>query len=326
MSATHEPLASLLIERFKSARRTLRITQRTAGKILSVGQKQISDYELGNPPPTEEQVQNLEERVAEQRLALEALAPVAGRGALESVDGVPRLLSDDDYLRHIGEFVAQWERWDNSFIRTDRCDFFFFGPERLPVFGEARFQALWSVNLRKRVSYNLFWLLDDCSREELQQAYLTLKRIELAAAGATSHLHVWGVLITGETSENKDTRALYQKFRDGCTQSSVLQMERLVNLNSETQGRQEWIKAVRLGGLEPLMVGRIRIDFEDGGALPEAIVPPESFASSREKDVALKQNGAKATGWLFLGQDETNKLVEGVDKMLRSVLLSEKEV
>ena len=87
------------------------------------------------------------------------------------------MLSDEAYSRHVEDFVEQWNRWDQSFTGTDRCDFFFFGPDRLPVFGDARFQALWSANLRKRVSYNLFWLLDGCSREELQQAYLTLKRI-----------------------------------------------------------------------------------------------------------------------------------------------------
>ena len=128
--------------------------------------------------------------------------------------------------------------------------------------------------------------------------------------------------MTGETAENADTQTLYQKFREGQTLSSVLIMEPLVELNKVTQYRQEWLRAVRLGGLLPLMVGRIRVDFETDGTLPDGVVPPESFSARREANVALKPNGARETGWVFLDQSETNKLVEDVDKMIRSTRTS----
>lgn len=54
-----------LSDRLRNARKSLRLSQKSVAKILGVGQKQVSDYEAGNPEPSLEHVLLLEERVVQ---------------------------------------------------------------------------------------------------------------------------------------------------------------------------------------------------------------------------------------------------------------------
>lgn len=72
------------VTRFKKARATLGVPQRTCAKILGVSQKQISDYEKGVTIPPEQFVQALESRCNEKTAALAAVG--GGGGEIRKED------------------------------------------------------------------------------------------------------------------------------------------------------------------------------------------------------------------------------------------------
>jgi len=62
-----------LAKRLAAAREKLGVPQSTVAKVLGVSQKQISDYERGNSPPSEAQVLELEALVRQQESNLKSL-------------------------------------------------------------------------------------------------------------------------------------------------------------------------------------------------------------------------------------------------------------
>jgi len=314
-----------LVERFRSARQALGIPQKTAAKILGVGQKQVSDYELGVSLPNEKMVALLERRVAEKRAILGTLTD-SSRSVPTSLpsEDTPLLLSDERFYGHVQQFVADWEAWRRRpGAADDRCEFFAFGPERLPVFVEQRDQNLWSANLRKQVNYHLFGLLDELSPSQIQDAFMTLRRIESRAVEGNagipplSRIHIHGIIVnpgrTGEGEEPKRVQNLYGSLvNDGQdSANSVCYVNSLVSV----QERPEWLRAVRLGGPTPLMVGRVQLLLE-GRSLDLEVMPPVTFAARREENVSLTPDGMKQTGWLFLDRRTTLDLVKYIDAIM----------
>lgn len=317
------PLGIELVARFRSARKALGLPQKTVAKIMGVGQKQISDYELGISIPQEEMVILLERRLADKRAALGTLEGPAEFIRLGMLpDDAPRLLSDNGFFSYIQGFVSDWGAWKKrEDAEKDLCEFFVFGPDRLPLFGEQRDQNLWSANLRKQINYHLFGLVNEFTEDQILDAFLTLRRIEAKAAGDSfgveqlSRIHVHGIVVS-QCGRNEDQKAdPVVSFYNALVKKTLSSSARVVvNTLVDIQSNPNWLRAIRLGGDTPLMIGRISLQPKDR-AFDLEVIPPITFAARRAENVSLKPDGAKGTGWLFLDKRETGELIKYIDEL-----------
>lgn len=311
------PLVLVLKKRLKEAREALQIPQRTAAKILAVSQKQVSDYE--NPDnaavPSEDLVQRLEQRLAEQKVTLNSLAGSLPRPSARQSDA-PRLVSDDAFYAHLRDFVSRWDTWRReSNANGDACEFFIFGAEHYPAFAEQRGQDLWSANLQKRVNYYLFGRVGLLTGGQIQDAYLTLKKIESRAAtdsssvGSVSNIYAHG-LITG-FDEDQATIADCQALARG---TEVSGDGRVLVEVIDVRDKPRWLRAILLGAEMPVMVARLPLSPESI-SMNVSSMPPVTFAARREKNVSLVPDGSKETGWLFLDRRTTDDIIKYVDEI-----------
>lgn len=310
---SNEPLAVTLKARFKRARIALGISQKKAAKILAVSQRQVSDYENERQEavPTEEDVRLLETRADEKRAVLDSLS-------VSSQLAPPRLVSEDAFYESVRKYLVDWDRWRiRPEARDDLCEVFIFGAEGLPIFYDQRAQDLWSNNLKRQVNYHLFGLLDKLKRDPVQDAFITLRKIETKAASefgkeGLSQILVHGILASD--SQADEGTELYRGLVDSMktqTQSCV-KVEKLIHL----QENAHWLRAIRLGGSSPLMVVRVRPNLKKGLA-SLGDIPLITFAARRLENVSLVPEGLRETGWLFLDTRTAGDIAAYMDEISR---------
>lgn len=292
-----------LQKRFKQARVALQLSQVDVATVLGKSQRTISNYESGKSEPLPKDIETLE-AMLEDKSPTKLVRP-------ESLS----LLTDDEFFERLKLWLGEWEKWkDANPKQGDSCDFFFFGPEQLPVFGnEAHpIQRFWTTNLvGKRVNYNVFWILDGCELHDFSSAMLTLRKIDtqarfLSETKPEAKLYVRGVAVS-QDSGNK-VLSFYQNacgtLEQDHDEKAVLKLEPPHFVQTEPL----WNRVLRIGTEIPLMIARIKWSMS---ASP--LVPPPDFSARRFENVSRWIDGKIETGWVFLDKDKTAELVKYID-------------
>jgi hypothetical protein len=236
---------------------------------------------------------------------------------------------DGEFFGRLRMWVDKWEEWSSANPdQSNSCDFFFFGPEHLPVFGPDTIliQEFWKDNLvGKHVNYNVFWVLEGCDLHEFRSAIITLRKIDTQARFCSNKppeakLRIRSIAIEDRPDNEvlkfyKNARKTLQQDHD---EKAVLKLEEPQYLVKD----QKWIQVLRIGTEIPLMVGRVK------WSMPESLsVPPPDFSACRLANMSWRIDGTDAiTGWAFHGKDKTSELVKYIDSITATPRANEKSV
>lgn len=285
----------------------------------------------------------------EAKRAIQALLkgqyPARQRASTAQTADIPNLLSDDAFFTGVAEWVSDWEKWSKQRSDgNDSCDFFFFGPDDLPVFDNQNIQQFWTANLTRNINYHIFWMLDVC---ESSTRFLTsLRLLEKIANEAVDRLEnvqgvdnqgpgrckaiirLHGVVIQEvkdlpEHSMARAIRDMYEALRDHYSdkKKTVLRLQPIVNVTKATtlESEKSWITILRLGAMVPLMLVSIVDDLSvtSSNRKIKPVTKPLNFSARRLADVSLQLQGNTATGWVYHDNRFTTMLIDYLDLILK---------